>query len=332
MKQHNIFDLSKYVLALMVVAIHTGFLSKFLFPWLRIAVPLFFIISSYLLFSRIKNDDESKEPEYIKKYVLRNISYYVLWFLLLLPYTVIARKEWLDSGILSFIRTAVTHLLFGDTFSASWFIIAAVWAVLFLHLTRKVSPKILTPIVIVLYLLCCLRTSYYFLVKDTAAASVFSYYELIFTNPANSFPAAIFWMFIGKQFADRKDAVFNKKFAVLGAAVSAIGLWFEANLLTKNISADCFIFLIPLAICLFTLIKDTDINLKKAKTFRTISIIMYPLHASLTGATRVVLTSFIAEHYEWLLFLIVVIGCHLATFIILRLEKVKPFGFLKYSH
>ena len=46
----EILDVTKFVLAIMVVGIHT--LGKYgIYPLFRIAVPLFFMISSYLFFS-----------------------------------------------------------------------------------------------------------------------------------------------------------------------------------------------------------------------------------------------------------------------------------------
>ncbi len=77
--QNDFFDVVKYVLAYMIVAIHEGMYQDFLFPWLRIAVPLFFIISSYLLFSRMKYVEECKKCACIKKFINRNIRYYLVW-------------------------------------------------------------------------------------------------------------------------------------------------------------------------------------------------------------------------------------------------------------
>lgn len=45
---YDVLDLAKFVLAFFVVAIHTSFFPKYLYPWLRVAVPLFFIISSFV--------------------------------------------------------------------------------------------------------------------------------------------------------------------------------------------------------------------------------------------------------------------------------------------
>ena len=52
---YDILDLAKFIFSLMILAIHTSLFPKILYPWLRIAVPMFFIISSFLLFKKINN-------------------------------------------------------------------------------------------------------------------------------------------------------------------------------------------------------------------------------------------------------------------------------------
>lgn len=60
-KQYNGLDLLKFLMALMVVMIHvkpnihSEFLSNVFTPFLNIAVPMFFVISSVLLFSKLNN-------------------------------------------------------------------------------------------------------------------------------------------------------------------------------------------------------------------------------------------------------------------------------------
>lgn len=51
-KNYDIFDLTKFILSLFIVAIHSSILLDILSPCVRIAVPLFFMISSYLFFER----------------------------------------------------------------------------------------------------------------------------------------------------------------------------------------------------------------------------------------------------------------------------------------
>ena len=156
-------------------------------------------------------------------------------------------------------------------------------------------------------------------------------------NPANSFPVAVFWMFIGKMFADNKKRIFNKVPTAIGVLSSSICLWIEWKVSVNNGSStyennDCFISLIPLSICVFILIKDADIGVKNAKGLRAMSIIIYSLHCSVTGATRYLLNNYFGMNNGVVLFGVVFVICHLAAFMILWLESKKSFSILKYSH
>ena len=337
MKYSSTLDISKYILSLMIVAIHSALFPNILYPWLRLAVPLFFIISSYILFYRIKAEGDERASNLVKNYIKRNLQLYLFWFILLFPITVYVRCSWLDGGLIAFFKTFIPQLLFSSTFVASWFIIASVWAVIILFFTRKISWKIMLPVLSVVYIICCLRSSYYFLLeRNDVISNIVYYYESIFTSPVFSFPVATFWMYIGKLFTELKGkTVFSKQILIKGVVVFAVCLWIEWKVVIKlggfN-NNDCYIFLAPLVFCIFALMKDIDINCKYSKILRTISTVTYPLHASLVVIVSGVFSHLIGLNYSWLNFIITVICCHLATFIILKLENVRWLRFLKYSH
>ena len=51
-KNYDIFDLAKFILSLFIVSLHSGIVPDILIPVIRTAVPLFFMISSYLFFEK----------------------------------------------------------------------------------------------------------------------------------------------------------------------------------------------------------------------------------------------------------------------------------------
>ena len=51
-KNYDVFDAVKFTLSILIVLLHSGTVPEILLPVVRTAVPLFFIISSYLLFSK----------------------------------------------------------------------------------------------------------------------------------------------------------------------------------------------------------------------------------------------------------------------------------------
>lgn len=80
-KEIEILDAAKFVMAVMVVGIHT--LGRYgIYPLFRIAVPLFFMISSYLFFS---NTEKRGNLRYLKNFCIRNLKLYIFWFVVLMP-------------------------------------------------------------------------------------------------------------------------------------------------------------------------------------------------------------------------------------------------------
>lgn len=52
-KQYDAFDIVKLICCILVVCIHTNPLPNFFQPIYRLAVPFFFMISSFLFFTKI---------------------------------------------------------------------------------------------------------------------------------------------------------------------------------------------------------------------------------------------------------------------------------------
>ena len=92
------YDFLKFFLSLLVLAIHSALYPMILYPWLRIAVPLFFIMSSYFVFSKLCTASADAQKDVLKMFIGRNIKLYLCWFILLLPITIYIRKEIYFSG------------------------------------------------------------------------------------------------------------------------------------------------------------------------------------------------------------------------------------------
>lgn len=58
--RNKVLDIAKYLSSFMIVAIHCGLYPKVFYPWLRIAVPMFFMISSYLLWNKIVSNNDNE--------------------------------------------------------------------------------------------------------------------------------------------------------------------------------------------------------------------------------------------------------------------------------
>lgn len=114
-KNYYGIDLLKFIMAVCVVAIHTqplysvqSIVVQRLFDTITsLAVPYFFSVSGFLLFSKIDADISCrKNMEVCKRYLSRVLSLYVIWNIIYLPITIFGFKE----NNMSFARYVCTRL------------------------------------------------------------------------------------------------------------------------------------------------------------------------------------------------------------------------------
>lgn len=336
-KNYDILDLVKLILSFMVVAIHAKLFDPYLYPWLRLAVPLFFMISSYLFFSKVKLCQSKEEKlQALKKFTLRNIYFYAFWFIVLFPLTAILRG-WFNQGILNGIVTILINLFIGSTFVASWFISALVigTAIVFLA-SKKLNNLALFIIGAVLYLLISIRSSYMFVFKDwIEMLQAVATFEAYLGSPINAFPAGIFWIICGKIFADGGFKMKIKPCAVLLGA--SLGLLLAEWLLLKHFSGnynkDFYIMLAPSCLAFFNiLINLKPITIKHAQKMRKISAFTYASHGTLIIALNYISKRTVGQLPSVVIFLTTIAICVGACLLVLLLEKRKYFTWLKYSH
>lgn len=335
-KNQDSFDLAKYILSIMVVAIHSSLFPMILYPWLRLAVPLFFMISSYLLFLKINSSGETEQLEHLKKYIVRNLKLYLFWFIALFPLTIFYHRQWFTNGFLDAVRNIITQTLFSSTFMLSWFITASVTASVILFATRKINKAAIAVLAVFIYFICCIRSSYFSCVNSNIwVQKIVYYYEYLFTNPVFSFPVAVFWMFIGKCFADAREKSIQKPTLIFTTLFFSAALWVEWRFvynLNGTFNNDCYLFLAPLSICIFFWLKDSNLKISNPRLLRQISTVTFALHGSVIPIISFFFKHFFHKKYYLAIFLLSVFICHVAAFIILKLEKNSHFSFLKYSH
>lgn len=340
-RNYDILDFTKYVLSIMIVAIHADIFPTMLYPWLRLAIPLFFIISSFLLYDKVNHSAREERGIIIRKYIIRQLKLYLFWFVVLLPVTIEVRSGWFNLGMLEGVKNMVKNILFSSTFVASWYITATILATLIVNkMSEKIDDKVLLLGYFFVYFICCLVSSYSgFFENMTIIKEIYRIYESIFTSPVFSFPVALLWILIGKIFADYKSMVANKrKVIALLLILSGVLLFIEwkwVYQITGTYKNDCYFFLVPMAILIFYLILPIKIQLKNPKLLRNISTITYPLHASLVLVVRAILNKVFplnAELINTLTFVTTLGGCYIVCWTILKLENKKYFKLLKYSH
>ena len=279
---YDILDLTKFILSFFVVAIHAEIFPSVLYPWLRVAVPLFFMISSFLLFTRINDKSESEQRIQIRKFIKRNLSLYFTWFILLIPFTIYVRNAWFADGAMVGILRCIRSLLFGSTFRASWYIMASVIAVpLIWYLSKKINRYVLAALSAVLYILCCMTSNYAGLLDTIGLGILNSVSSVLFGGMATSFLSALIWVVAGKAFADKKD-LRNWKFSAILCIVSLVLLFIEKKAIDNlqcSTANDCYLMLIPTCWFLFSLLLHLkNIQIANAKILRNCSTLIYVTH------------------------------------------------------
>ena len=250
-------DLSKYILSLMVVAIHVaparGFWYELMIPVLRLAVPLFFMISGYLLFVRMKELDHDKQNEALMKYLFRILQLYLAWLILLFPVTVWNRK-YFSEGIFAGLKKILKGFVFGSTFPASWYLMALIIGTALVYIGSRYMGNCVVFIVgTVLYIICCLLSNY-----GNFCGSLRVINGIYPTAFFNSFPVAIIWISLGKVFAEHEELSLRlAKVKSSGAVLSILLLyceWFLIKYFSTGESNDCYFMLVPCAVFIFTII------------------------------------------------------------------------------
>ena len=338
-----LIDLLKLVLAVLVVGVHTiSSVNSIGRPILRLGVPVFFIISSYLFFIKQNSCTTAKKRKQgLIKYVKRILKLYLFWFIVLLPITVYYNKWHINLSVDTFV-VIVQNFLFNQTFSGSWYLmalilgIAIVWALG----EKRVNDLGIIIIGILLYLLCCMSSNYNSLVaKVPLLNQALKSYEMIFTMPHNSFPAGILFIAMGKILAQHSFYVSNK-FLLISAFVFFILLYCEyfwVKSFGVIISDDCYLMLPPLCLCLFMLIgQNRKYKLKfNTKPLRAYSTIIYCSHISIAFCLYGILRYFVengSSTYHFISFFTTLALSSLIAYFFLKLESHKQFRLLRYSH
>lgn len=336
----DILDITKFVLSIFVIAIHAGLASAALNPLLRIAVPIFFMISSYLFFKKVnKGNSGQQNNAALKKFVKRNLQFYAFWFVLLLPVTILVRgyyAQGLFEGVLTFVR----DFFLGSTFRASWYLMALMIGVVIVHFVcnRLSIPTVwLFVIAIPLYVLCCLNSNYLGLARQNETLQrLFALYTKYFGTIYNSFPAGLVWVLLGKWLAEHTPSIKNWALNSL-VLLSFIALYLEQYLILHNhwlvAANDCYFSLLLLAPSSFAWLLRRNISCRYAPVLRAASSVSYVFHASFITVLGAIAS--VALHINLsplVLFISACVACFVLTYCILKLEKQKKLRILRYAH
>lgn len=342
-KRLDFIDIVKFVLAMLIVFLHakpfSNELNMLFYPLLRIAVPVFFILSGYFFFKNCI--DKSFDEQYciLKIFCIKNINLYFGWFILLLPVTLVARN-YFKFGVANGLKEIITAIFFGSTFYASWFLSALVLGVCIVFFISKfLGDKVVIIVSFVAYILCCFSSNYYLGLSDEIQTLLNIIYPKN-NDMYNGFLAGLLWIVIGKFIAIHKSFIHYLKFEgvklYLSIFVSIICLYIEQYVIyyfKLSKANDCYFMLIPTAFFIVISLLQFNIKIKYANYLRDISVVMYCIHLSLirfflyVSKKYLVLQDTITTRIY--IYIIVVILCILIAMCIFKMRKVKHLEFLK---
>ncbi len=338
-KNLDILDLVKIILAFMVVAIHTGFLTHYAYPIIRLAVPIFMILSGFLAFAKINREQQfARQQQLLFKTILRYLKLYLFWFIILLPYTLHIR-QYFKNGFAHGLFLLGRDFLFGSTFRASWYLMACIIGiVLIFYLSKIVSNRALILITIPFYLFATLLSEFKgFVTNSTVLQPLYSRYVYHLGTPCFSFVIALLYIAIGKVMADSIAHPYNSKLCFYGFIACFAALFAEHRLISHlrffSYNCDGLIFLAPTAALLVLSVLNLNIHLRHASVFRSFSTIIYCSHIPICMLLKKLFPFFTSADplHTALFFLTGILACLFAA-LLLNLEKRKGLHFLQYAH
>lgn len=285
-KTYDAIDLNKLIMALMVAAIHIEPLAEYneyLYPFLRISVPFFFLCSAYFFFEKCRKTQYSIKT--LVAFLKRTFMLYIVWSIVLFPVVIFINRD--VNGIQLFYRLLRCFIMTG-TFGGSWYLIALIVGMTIIYFSSRniyIFYGIFV-ISIIFAVLGCLATNYCVYINGTIIEEILTWYSRVFNMPIYlSFPISMFWLCIGKIISERRTRIFNCNINVLviSTIISLILLVYEKYIVVDYAvnANDCYIMNYCVVPLLFMTSLRIEIKISNAATMRTISTVIFCAHHSI---------------------------------------------------
>lgn len=292
-----------------------------------LGVPSFFVISSYLFFSKCyKQGLEHCGAAYLK--FVKRLALVYLFYLALLSPVVVPGRGWFAAGFPDGLLLFLKDLLLRYSYPGSWFLSALVMAttIVFLLLRLRVSPW-------VAFVLFLLLNLYVINVDDLPQVWQLPYhwYEAHVRGAERSFPIALSWISMGACFALPS---MKERLTKMRKYVPALWALFVAGFFLTYFKIEIDgLWTVIMVACLIVLFFNMD--LKPSPIYirlREYSILFFFWHFIVLQVYKVVFHGqHILQFGAWLYPMTLVPVFFIAT-LILWLENKRYFKWLKYSH
>lgn len=285
-------------------------------PIESLAVPTFFVISSFLFFRKTRYAES--QSGLVLHFMKRLCILYLFWCVVWSPIIYI-QKDYLHPMTALVPLYIVKDFFFGNMFDASWFLGALLVGVPMVWGLSRVFKRDF--LVLIIPLLVYLYLQY---VKDLPSewrAPYEWYYS--FKDPHLAFPGGLLWIAIGYMMANKKVIVLMEKIRNLWAWIAALSF----------LVMTFFIPVLPVilsVVALFVAAYTWQLpeHPQLYRRFRTYSILFYVIHDCFKKIPKQL---FGLENGP-VLFVVTIAFCFLASEVLVRMKEVKGFGWLRYAY
>lgn len=288
-KQYDSLDLLKFVCSILIVFLHINPFSRegvfyyFSRALATIGVPIFFILSGFFFFRKnkgmsIKNAYKYERGGETEKYVKRIFELLIFW---IIPYFFVIDLWWIiDGNISKNILEYAHHILFGGNAFYLWYLVAQIVGMILCCVLRKYNRKISGIIIMILFVIGMVGTSYTFLIEGTMFQQLYDYYMEYFYTLRNGVFFGLPCIYIGMLIAENEEKLSNLKGSIIFWSVSIVLMIVEFVLMrmqdrgfqTMQISS------IVLSISSVVMFRNFNIHIKWAKILRKLSFLIYVTH------------------------------------------------------
>lgn len=346
---YELFDIAKFILSFLVACIHVdAFISinsdlNFYFnnTIARLAVPLFFTISGFLIFKKLNSkNEENEKKEIIIKYLKRIIIMYTIWSLIyFVPYIV-------NNGGIDRIFKFFLHFLIDGVYDQLWYlqslIVGAFITFISVHFFGTKKTLIIS---IIFYFIGLILVPYYplfqnILEKTPIISTLINVIHIALKGKRigrNGITFGMFFFTLGAYFAEKKYK-YNKHKNIVFIICSLLLLLIESMLIRK-IGGTYFALQISLVFCTISIFSFLLNNTKKYKfktvLLRKLSILIYLIHPWIIFIYNCI-CKYIYSKFLWnnsILKYGFVMSITLAiSYLIVKLSEKDKYKFLKYLY
>lgn len=318
MQRNQTIDFMKLIMSISIIAIHSqifGHTSPILYytitmGLLRIAVPLFFVISGYYYYQKLQKNQSTKQ------YLLHLFKIFLVFEgIELLLYTPFMIHQLQGINIIFYLWKAISVGLGG----AYWYIISLLLSLLILTPLWK-KTKIIPMLLIGFIIYLCVFTvdSYAGFFTDTNIQALANKHTYIWTWPQAGLCSSLFYLSLGAFIYKYQPKI---KIHGIWVIISLLFLMIEAWYLQRNIALDANCYL-SLFICIPTifiyLLQHPYLPFNTHKLGK-MSLYIYMIHTIVLTILRTVLPS-LGQNLELLFIVATFISLLISYFIVSLLE------------